>query len=127
LLAGFRREDLVVITMVGIARSSLLGRSARGPHRFKAFRGKYDLFGNPEYTDGDVLIDTVYRFKGQSAPCVILTELDFESLDDTTRRKLFVGMTRASMHLLLVMTDRAARGLGIAATGSLADLPFESS
>ncbi|MFK7964619.1 MAG: ATP-binding domain-containing protein [Burkholderiaceae bacterium] len=121
LRAGFRREDIVVITMVGIARSTLLNRPALGPHRFKAFRGKYDLFGNPEYTDGDVLIDTVYRFKGQSAPCIILTELDFETLDDAARRKLFVGMTRASMHLLLVMTERAARGLGISPTRGAGD------
>lgn len=123
LRAGFRREDVVVITMVGIARSTLLNRTSLGPHRFKAFRGKYDLFGNPEYTDGDVLIDTVYRFKGQSAPCVILTELDFETIDDATRRKLFVGMTRASMHLLLVMTDRAAQGMGISASSLVADEP----
>ncbi|MGH1359028.1 MAG: ATP-binding domain-containing protein [Burkholderiaceae bacterium] len=111
LRAGFRREDIALLTMVGMARSGLLRQRALGPHRFKAFRGKYDLFGNPEYTDGDILIDTVYRFKGQSAPCVILTECDFESLDDLARRKLFVGMTRASMHLLVVCSERALQAL----------------
>lgn len=117
LRAGFRREDIVLITMVGIARSVLLKQRSIGPHRFKAFRGKYDLFGNPEYTDGDILIDTVYRFKGQSAPCVILTECDFDSLDEAARRKLFVGMTRASMHLLVVLSDQAANSLNLPPSG----------
>jgi len=54
------------------------------------------------------LIETVYRFKGQAAPCVILTEVDFETLDDISRRKLFVGMTRASMKLIVVLSARAA-------------------
>jgi superfamily I DNA and RNA helicase len=63
------------------------------------------------YSDGDLLIDSVYRFKGQSAPCIIYTEIDFEHLDDAVLRKLFVGMTRASMKLLLVISNRAAKVL----------------
>ncbi len=50
----------------------------------------------------------MYRFKGQAAPCVILTEVDFEMLDERARHKLFVGMTRASMKLVLVLSRRAA-------------------
>ena len=34
--------------------------------------GQYDLLGNAMYTEGDVLIDSVHRFKGRAAPCVIL-------------------------------------------------------
>jgi superfamily I DNA and RNA helicase len=55
-----------------------------------------------------LFIDSVYRFKGQSAPCVIFTEIDFDELDETALRKLFVGMTRASLKLILVMSERAA-------------------
>ncbi|HWS13084.1 MAG TPA: ATP-binding domain-containing protein, partial [Rhodocyclaceae bacterium] len=51
---------------------------------------------------------SVYRFKGQAAPCVILTEIDFEALDDLGRRKLFVGATRAGVRLTLVASERAA-------------------
>lgn len=127
LRVGFRREDIALLTMVGIARSTLLRQRGLGPHRFKAFRGKYDLFGNPEYTEGDVLIDTVYRFKGQSAPCVILTECDFEELDDLTRRKLFVGMTRASMHLLVVCSERSLDALKLANTDHPAALTVSES
>ena len=50
----------------------------------------------------------MYRFKGQSAPCVIVTEIDFEALDELALRKLFVGATRATMKLMLVLSERAA-------------------
>ena len=39
---------------------------------------------------------------------MILTEIDCEALDDRTVRKLFVGMTRARMKLVLVLSERAA-------------------
>ncbi|HEY1610840.1 MAG TPA: ATP-binding domain-containing protein, partial [Paraburkholderia sp.] len=41
--------------------------------------------------------ESIYRFKGQSAPCVILTEVDFETFDERAARKLIVGATRATM------------------------------
>ena len=50
----------------------------------------------------------VYRFKGQSAPALIFTEIDFEDMTDLVLRKLFVGMTRARLKLVLVMSDRAS-------------------
>ena len=55
-----------------------------------------------------MLAETVYRFKGQAAPCVIFTEIDFEEYDEQAMRKLFVGATRASMKLTLVISERAA-------------------
>ena len=82
-----------------------------GTYPLQAFTGKYDLFGNPVFTSGDIIIDSIYRFKGQSAPCVIFTEVDFESLDEMVMRKLFVGITRATMKLFLVMSEKAATAL----------------
>jgi len=111
--AGYRASDIAIVTFRGRARSALAATEAIGPHRLRRFGGGYDLLGHPQYTDGDVLIETVYRFKGQSAPCVILTEIDFDAFDPQTERKLFVGMTRASLQLILVMSRRAA-GLALA-------------
>jgi len=74
----------------------------------RAPTGRYDLLGNPILTDGDILIDSVHRFKGRAAPCVILTEIDFEQLDDKAVRRLFVGATRATMKLILVVAERSA-------------------
>ena len=39
---------------------------------------------------------------------MVFTEIDFEELDERERRKLFVGMTRASMALEMVLSSRAA-------------------
>ena len=50
----------------------------------------------------------MYRFKCQSAPALIFTEIDFEEMDALTLRKLFVGMTRARLKLVLVMSERAS-------------------
>ncbi|MEZ5651708.1 MAG: ATP-binding domain-containing protein [Burkholderiaceae bacterium] len=113
---GFRREDIALITLSGRARSALLGRDALGPHKLRRFTGRYDGNGHPLFTRGDLLIDSVYRFKGQSAPCVILTEVAFEQWDEQARRKLFVGMTRASLHLIIVAGRETAERL-LAAPG----------
>jgi len=108
---GFRREMIATVTFRGRENSLFTPYDRLGAHRLKAFTGSYDLLGNPVYSDGDFLIDSVYRFKGQAAPCVIFTEIDFEALDEPTVRKLFVGATRASMKLMLVASERAARRL----------------
>ncbi|KVK86815.1 nuclease [Burkholderia ubonensis] len=108
---GFRKQDIAVLSYRGREGSALAALDQLGPHQVKRFTGKYDLFGNPEYHDGDVLLDSIYRFKGQSAPCVILTEIDFDTLDARAARKLFVGATRATMKLLLVASVRAAAQL----------------
>ena len=82
-----------------------------GNHQLKSFSGQYDLFGNPLFREGDLLAESVYRFKGQSAPAVIFTEIDFAELDEKNFRKLFVGMTRARLKLVMVISERAAKVL----------------
>lgn len=108
LAAGFKRAQMAVLTWRGREHSQLLGFERIGPHRLKSFTGRYDLLGNPIYGDGDILMETVYRFKGQAAPCIILTEVDFAAHDEKAMRKLFVGATRATMKLSLVISAQAA-------------------
>ena len=50
-------------------------------------------------------LETVRRVKGQSAPAIVLTEIDFEEMGQLERNLLFVALTRASMHLELVMSE----------------------
>lgn len=108
---GFKRPSIAVVTFRGRESSALLPFDALGPHTLRKFTGEYDLLGSPRYTTGELLLETVFRFKGQSAPAVILTEIDFERLDDNALRRLFVGCTRATMKLCLVMSERAAQAL----------------
>ncbi|WP_248323173.1 ATP-binding domain-containing protein [Caballeronia sp. Sq4a] len=108
---GFRKQDIAVLSFRGREGSALTAVDHLGPHRLRAFTGTYDLFGNPEYREGDVLLESIYRFKGQSAPCVILTEVDFDTLDDQAARKVFVGATRATMKLIVVASERATHAM----------------
>jgi hypothetical protein len=111
LALGFRKGDIAVLSFRGREGSVLWPLDHLGPHRLRSFTGKYDLFGNPAYREGDVLLDSIYRFKGQSAPCVILSEVDFAGFDERNARKLFVGATRATMKLIVVASHRAAQRL----------------
>lgn len=112
LAAGFARQDIAIASFRGREKSAILGRDTLGDaHTLKSFTGEYDLFGNPVFRDGGLLAESVYRFKGQSAPAVIFTEIDFEQIDELVFRKLFVGMTRARLKLVLVLSERAASQL----------------
>jgi superfamily I DNA and RNA helicase len=62
-------------------------------------------------TEGTLLVDTVYRFKGRAADAVVLTEIDFEALDEAARRRLFVGITRARLQVALVTSRRASAAM----------------
>jgi hypothetical protein len=108
---GFRRPHIAVITYRGREHSRLTPYDRLGPYSLRAPTGQYDLLGNSVFTEGEVLIDSVHRFKGRASPCVVFTEIDFEALDDAAVRRLFVGATRATMKLVLVVSEKSARVL----------------
>jgi hypothetical protein len=105
---GFKRSHVALITYRGRERSLLTPYDKLGPYPLRAPTGHYDLLGNALYTEGDLLIDSVLRFKGRASPCVVFTEIDFETLDEMAMRRLFVGATRATMKLVLVASERTA-------------------
>ena len=109
--AGFRKHDVAIVSYHGRQQSQLLALDRLGQTSLRHFTGAYDLFGQPVYSQGEVLVESVYRFKGQAAPAVILAEIDFAVLDDQALRKLFVGATRSSMKLILVLHRKSAARL----------------
>ncbi|MFP5391246.1 MAG: ATP-binding domain-containing protein [Gammaproteobacteria bacterium] len=110
--AGFARQDIAICSFRGREKSAILKLDQLSEaHTLKSFTGQYDLFGNPVFREGGLLAESVYRFKGQSAPAVIFTEIDFEQIDELVLRKLFVGMTRARLKLVMVMSERASQQL----------------
>ena len=58
--------------------------------------------------DGQIFVDTLFRFKGQCADAVVLTEVDFEDWSENVKRRLFVGLTRARLSVSLVLTEKAS-------------------
>ena len=108
---GFKRPHIALITYRGRGQSKLAAYDKLGPYALRSPTGDYDLLGNPLYTEGDLVIDSVHRFKGRSAPCVVFTEIDFETLDEQAVRRIFVGATRATMKLVLVVSEASAKVL----------------
>ena len=53
------------------------------------------------------MTETVYRFKGQSPPAVVLSEIDFKDMNGIERNKLFVGLTRTQMAVEIVLSPTA--------------------
>jgi ATP:corrinoid adenosyltransferase len=107
---GYALQDIVILSLHGRDSSALLAGDRLGDWPLIRFTGGYDA-GEPIWTQGELRIDTVRRFKGRCAPAVVLTEIDFTQIETLQRRLLFVGMTRAQMHLELVMSDGAQAAL----------------
>lgn len=112
LAQGFRLQDIAVLTGRGHSKSIVLGAERIGAHATSCFTGRYDRNGDPVWSAGDLLVESIYRYKGRSAPAVVLTEIDFAELSEVERRKLFVGFTRAQMAMEVVISRRAEECLG---------------
>lgn len=108
---GHVLEDIALVSFCGRQRSQLLKQERLGPWPLRRFTGEFDEADTPVWTTGELLAESVYRFKGQSAPVVVVCEMDFDELDDQRARMLFVAMTRAQAHLHLVMSGAAERAL----------------
>lgn len=106
---GFTSDQIAVLSYAGRSRSAVLTKTRLADCSVKCFTGRYDKGGNPVWTDGELLVETLYRFKGQSSPVVVFCEIDFETLTDIDLNKLFVGFTRAQYRLECVLSDRAAQ------------------
>ena len=109
---GFETKHVALLSFRGRESSVLTPYTQIGKHTLRSpIQGKYDEFGNPEYSEGEITTDSVHRFKGQAAPCVVLTEIDFAQLDENSKIRIFVGATRATMKLLIVISSRSLRTL----------------
>ncbi len=107
LARGFGIADIVVLTGHGRSKSALLNAEHIGPHKTRRFTGAFSKNSDPIWTEGELLVESVFRFKGQSASAVVLSEVDFVELSPTERRKLFVGLTRAQMAVEIVVSPSA--------------------
>jgi hypothetical protein len=110
---GFAPDRIAVLSFRGLDSSRLVGPN--GPERLAGYTLRrpigYDAQGNARWSDGVLMIDTLFRFKGQAADAVVLTEVDFEEMDDNRRRRLFVAITRARVGIVLVTSAAADSAL----------------
>ena len=109
---GFRHSDIVLLSMRGLARATFAQQKRVGAFTLSRPTGEYDLLGNQLFANGQLRFDTVYQFKGQQAPAIIITDVDPDQEQlDRAQRLLFTAMTRATVRLEIVLREgnRAAR------------------
>jgi hypothetical protein len=100
---GFKPEDIAIVSCRGQNSTALADTVQIGKHKIRKFTGEYDSNNSQIYTDGELNFDTIFRFKGQQAPAVILVDLD-ETIkqDEGATGILYCAMTRATVRLELV-------------------------
>ena len=93
------------MTLRGVANSPLFALSPNGQVaglRFKRATGQFTKEGSAIYSEGELLLETVHRFKGQAADAVVLVG-EVENLEDEGQRhRAFVGLTRARLAVSIV-------------------------
>lgn len=101
---GFRHSDIVILSMYGLGRATFAREKRIGAFTLSRPTGEYDLLGNQVFESGQLRFDTVYRFKGQQAPAIILTDVDpNQDRLEHFERLSFTAMTRATVRLELVL------------------------
>jgi len=103
---GFNHDDIVVLTCRGLKSSIFSDLDKVGGLELRHFTGEYDNAGNQLWTEGRLTFDSIYRFKGQEAPAVILVDVDpnTEHLE-RAEQLLYCGMTRATVRLDMVVNS----------------------
>lgn len=94
---------MAIVTFAGKECSQVLACDSFGGIALRKFTGRLDVAGNPVWTEGRILAETLYRLKRHAEPYLIRCQVDFAVLDEKQHRKLFVGMTRTQLHLKLVI------------------------
>jgi AAA domain/UvrD-like helicase C-terminal domain/Nuclease-related domain len=108
---GYKPEQVVVLSWRGRKESAVLQCDRLAGFRTRRWLSTYTAAGEPLYSAGVLNVDSVHRYKGQSAPAVVLTGLDFTELNVHHRHLLFVALTRAQLKLVLVATEAAVATL----------------
>jgi superfamily I DNA and RNA helicase len=106
LKSGFTYDDIVILTCHGIQNSAFSDLDDVGGAKLRLFTGEYDAHRNQVLRSGRLTFESVYRFKGQEAPAVILVDVDPPPGQPERllrrQRVLYVGMTRATVRLAVV-------------------------
>lgn len=103
---GFANREIVVLTCLGLKKSPLYHHERFGKISIRKFTGEYEADGQPVYSRGSVLFDSVYRYKGGQSPAVILVDVDPDQ-DRVNRGRpvVFCGMTRATTRLDMLVDE----------------------
>ena len=106
---GYSPESIAVLSFRGVTSSQLLKDEVvdLAGLKIKKFIG-YSEGGKAQWSEGRLFVDTLFRFKGQCADAVVLTEIDFEEWNNEVKKRLFVGLSRARLMASLVVSERVS-------------------
>ncbi len=115
LALGFAPEEIVILSLRGLNQSPLWHQDRVGRHAIRRFTGTYQPDGSQVWSAGDITFESLYRFKGQEAPAVILVDVDDQKSAERLGRLLFCGMGRATVRLDLLVKagSQVGRQLGL--------------
>jgi hypothetical protein len=103
LLAGHELADLIILELGGLSNLDRFGDRI-GEHRLRRFTGHYSDDGEQLLTRGELDIETIWRFKGQQRPHVIVVGLNKDGpVKPRTHRALYVALTRATVGASVVL------------------------
>ncbi len=103
---GFEPSQIAIVSLSGQSSATLANeKTVAGIGLRRLVPGKYE--GSKQvYTDGQIVFDTIRRYKGQQAPLVILTDVDFDPSKSFQKNALYCGMTRATLKLIVLYNER---------------------
>ena len=119
LALGFAPGEIVILSLRGLNQSPLWHQERVGRHAVRRFTGTYQPDGSQVWSAGDLTFESLYRFKGQEAPAVILVDVDDQTRAERLGRLLFCGMGRATVRLDLLVKagSQVGRQLGLGIRG----------
>lgn len=106
---GYSPETIAVLSFRGVTSSKVLSPEVEelAGLKIKKFKG-YDSKGRAIWSQGEIFVDTLFRFKGQCADAIVLTEIQFDEWNENVKRRLFVGLSRARLMATLVVTENVS-------------------
>ncbi len=104
---GFEPGDIAIVSMRGLANNVFGSVEMIAGRRVRRFTTKYE--GSAQvYTEGELIFETIRRFKGQQAPLVILTDVDPDMNRELDQNLLYCGLTRPTVQLVIVGSSKNA-------------------
>ena len=102
---GYAIGDIALISGKGMGKSYLNTIDTVASYDLIKYTGRYTADGDQIYSQGELVFDNIYRFKGRQKPVVILAELDFDSWNDRVEALVYTGCTRAQLELTVLISE----------------------
>lgn len=103
---GFQADQIAIVSLRGQSSAVYRNMSRIAGKGIRRFTGRYDDDGSPIHTAAPLHAETIYRFKGQQAPAVILTDIELSVEPDHREREtalLWCGLIRATVACALLV------------------------